>query len=158
MNKHGIKRNLSRLLYAGEHHSHDPERDYIVARNKGVGGIIALEVLAVGIRPAEGRERPESRGEPGVERIGVLMNMGASALQALVGCGSCNGYLAAVVAVPCGNTMTPPELTGYAPVADILKPMEIDLFKALRDKLCLAVFNSVDSRTREGLHADEPLL
>ena len=154
----GIKRNLTGLLDAGEHHSHDPERDYIVTCDKGVGGIIALEILAVGIRPAEGRERPESRGEPCIKRIGILMNMGAAALRALVGSGSCNGYLAAIVAIPCRDAVTPPELAGDAPVADILEPMEIDLFKALRDKLCLAVFNSVDSRTREGLHADEPLL
>ena len=86
------------------------------------------------------------------------MNMGAAALRALVGSSSCNGYLAAIVAIPRGDAVTPPELTGNAPVADILEPMEIDLFKTLRHELCLAVLDSVDSGTREGLHADEPLL
>ena len=110
MDEDGIERNLTGLLDAGEHHSHDPERDYIATCDKGVGGIIALEILAVGIRPAEGRERPESRGEPCIKRIGILMDMGAAALRALVGSGSCNGYLAAIVAIPCRDAVTPPEM------------------------------------------------
>ena len=66
--------------------------------------------------------------------------------------------LTAVVAVVSRNPVSPPELTGNTPVADILQPVQISLVKALRHKGQISVFNSLDSRLCHFLHLYEPLL
>ena len=53
--------------------------------------------------------------------------------------------------------MAPPQLSRDAPVADVFHPVEIRLFKAVRDKVCLFVMNSSDGRLGKGLHMDKPL-
>ena len=68
-----------------------------------------------------------------------------------------NGDFAAVGAVPRRNAVTPPKLAGNAPVADIFKPMEIDLFKTLGNKTGVAVFHSVNRGAGQRFHFDEPL-
>ena len=66
--------------------------------------------------------------------------------------------LAARVAIENGYTVTPPQLTRYAPVADIVHPIIIRLFKTLGDEFYLARLDCVDSRLGELFHAHEPLL
>ena len=66
--------------------------------------------------------------------------------------------LTAVVAVVSRNPVSPPELTGNTPVADILQPVQIRLVEALRHKGQISVFNSLDSRLCHLLHLYEPLL
>ena len=63
-----------------------------------------------------------------------------------------------VLAVVCGDTVTPPKLTRNAPVADILHPVEVAVFKALRDKSKLTALYNVDSGLRKLLHRNEPLI
>ena len=57
------------------HHPGDPEEDDVVAglhhRRRVVGRVVGRVV-----RPAEGRERPQPRAEPGVEDVRVLLELG----------------------------------------------------------------------------------
>ena len=53
--------------------------------------------------------------------------------------------------------MSPPYLTGNAPVLDIFKPVEVYLVKTLGNELCLAVLYRVDRRLCQRLHLNEPL-
>ena len=69
-----------------------------------------------------------------------------------------DGDVAAVLAVVGRDPVTPPELTGNAPVLDVLHPMEVNLLKALGYELSLALAYSLDSGLCERLHAYEPLL
>ena len=66
--------------------------------------------------------------------------------------------LAAVVAIISRNPVSPPELTGNTPVADILQPVQIRLVEALRHESQIAVLDGLDSWLCHFLHLYEPLL
>ena len=57
-------------LQAHHHHPRDPEEDDVEAGDQHVGRVVALE-LRRRFGPAQGRERPERRGEPGVEHVAI---------------------------------------------------------------------------------------
>ena len=65
--------------------------------------------------------------------------------------------MAAVGAVPRRDLMAPPQLTGDAPVADILHPVRINFCEALRNKLRLAVVHDAQRLFGQRLHLYEPL-
>jgi hypothetical protein len=69
-----------------------------------------------------------------------------------------NGDVAAVLAVPGGNLVAPPELAGDAPVADVVHPVEIGLGEAVGDELDLPVLHHADGLLGQGLHLHEPLV
>ena len=54
--------------------------------------------------------------------------------------------------------MPPPKLTGYAPILNILHPIEVNLRPALGNELDLTRLYSLDGGLSERLHLDEPLL
>ena len=58
-------------MQAHHHHPGDPEEDDVEAGDQGVGGIEPAQVLRL-FGPAQGRERPQGGGEPGVEDVLVL--------------------------------------------------------------------------------------
>ena len=68
-----------------------------------------------------------------------------------------DGDVAAVVAVPRGDLVAPPELAGDAPVVHVLHPVEIRLCKALRHELYAPVLDDVNRFLCKRLHLDEPL-
>ena len=155
MDKNGIERSLAHILNAAEHHSDYPEEDDIIACYQCVCGIEILKIFSV-VGPAQCGERPQCGGEPCIQSVGILPHR-LAALGANCGAFLCNDHLAAVVAVECGYLMTPPYLTGDAPVTDIFKPVEIGLFKAFGNELGLAVLYSVNSGLCKRLHLYEPL-
>src|SRR5699024_2514188 len=66
-------------------------------------------------------------------------------------------HLAAVIAVKRGYSVSPPQLTGYAPVAYVLHPVEIVLFKPLRNKLYVLRPHRLYSGLSKVSHLDKPL-
>ena len=62
------ERDLAAEVQAHHHHPRDPEEDDVEAGDEHVGRIEALELRRL-VRPAERRERPQRRGEPGVEHV-----------------------------------------------------------------------------------------
>ena len=79
------------------------------------------------------------------------------AVLALGRVGARDGHVAAVVAVPGGDLVAPPELAGDAPVVAVLHPVHINFGEALRDELHLAVAHGADGLRRQRLHLHEPL-
>ena len=146
---------FSHLLDAGEHHAREPEEDDIVAAGEHAVGVEIAQIFRI-VRPAEGRKRPQRRGEPGIEHVLVLMDATA-ALWAGGDVFAGNGDFAAVVAVESRDAVAPPELTGNAPVADVLHPVQIRLFKALGHEHELFVLRHFDGRLGQGLHLYKPL-
>ena len=145
------------VFKTGENHSGNPEGDYVIAGDKHVGGI---EILKFGsfFRPAQGAEGPKGGAEPGIEGIGVLVNVFAVAVLTLMRLAVyAKRFFAAVVAVPDGDSVTPPKLTADAPVADVFHPVEIVFVKTLRHKADIAVFNGFDCRLGKLFHGNEPL-
>ena len=149
--------NFARLLDAREHHAHHPERDDVVARHEHVGGIEIFEFGGL-VRPAQRREGPERRREPGIEHVLVLREVRAAALGADGGRLAGADDFAAVAAVPHGDAVPPPQLTGDAPVADVFQPIIIDLREAVGHELRLVLHHGVDGGLGKGRHLDEPLL
>ena len=70
------------MLEPRENHSRNPEENYVVARNEHVAGVEIFEVGSI-VGIAEGRERPQRRGEPGVENVLVLRYVFTAAVRAL---------------------------------------------------------------------------
>ena len=54
--------------------------------------------------------------------------------------------------------MSPPELSGYAPVSDVVCPVKIGLVHSLRDELNLAILYSITCRFNHFIHFYKPLL
>lgn len=86
------------------------------------------------------------------------MDVFASAVRAGIDIRTGNDGLPAVVAVPHGDAVAPPELAGNAPVMDIFKPLDIRISKTFGHELRLSFFDGFHGRTCERLHLDEPLL
>ena len=85
------------------------------------------------------------------------MEMRAAALRAAFRHLVRNYNFTAIIAVVRGNPMSPPQLTGNAPVADILHPVQIDLGIALRIELKLTGLDRFDRGLGKLVHLDEPL-
>ena len=139
MDKNGLERTLSHLVDGGEGHPGNPEEDYVVARYERSGRIEVLEVLALGVGPAESGERPERRAEPGDGSAGDY-------------------HLAAVLAVVCRDAVSPPELPGDAPVLDLLEPVEVYLLEPVGHEIELSVPRYLERRLGQRLHLYEPLV
>ena len=144
-------------LAGGKHHTRHPEEDDVVTRNENARREEPLEIRRF-IRPAHGREGPQGRTEPRIEDIRILVNVCAAAVGARRQVRAADADFAAVVTVPGGDLMTPPELTGNTPVVNILKPMIIYLFKPFGNKLRFAVGNGLEGICGQRLHLDKPLL
>ena len=84
--------------------------------------------------------------------------MRASALG--TGCGHLgrNHGLPALVAVVGRNPVSPPQLAADAPVADIVRPVEIDLLQTFGNQFHLTVFHRFHRGLDEFFHLYEPLL
>ena len=67
-------------------------------------------------------------------------------------------HLPAVIAVPCRNTVSPPELAADTPVTDVVRPIKVGLFHALWQELNLAVFYAFYCRLNHLVHFYKPLL
>ena len=156
MEKHGLKGLLSHLFEAGEDHTDDPEENDVVAGDEHVCRIEVLEVLCH-LRPSQGREGPEGGGEPGIQRIGILGEMCPAADRAFFGHGGSHDCLPALAAVVGRDPVTPPELAADTPVADIVGPVEIDLFHPLGDQLDVLFLHRLHGRLDQLIHFDEPL-
>ena len=150
---------------AAEHdHAGDPEEEDVEAgdeeawwgRKLARSSVICEACrLASGVGPAEGGEGEQTGGEPGVEDVGFLHDVGGVAVAAGGGVVARDGDSAAGFAVPGGDAVAPPELAGDAPVVDVGHPLEVDLFVHLRgevDGWFFAVdrFDCVDGVLRDG--------
>src|SRR5207253_1846399 len=82
--------------------------------------VVALAVRDV--RPAERRERPEPRREPGIEHVRILFHR-AAALGARGRVGPVGPLVLAFRASEHRDAVTPPQLAGDVPVPDVLHPV-----------------------------------
>ena len=117
-------------------------------------------------------ENGQSDGaEPRVEDVGILREFCAAAFRALRGNAGGAGvafdeldarigggdHLLAVVAVPDGDAMAPPELARNAPVANVVEPVEQNRALIVGDDLDQAATDSFLGGLGQRLHFHEPL-
>ena len=169
-----LKRRLAHKVDTRHHHARDPEEDDILGGYEIARRIELVEIGSL-LRPAESRERPKPRAEPGVKNVGILLKvgerqsgitrLGLRLLERLLGgLGDKHQLLFPIPNSPfpakriCRNSMPPPKLTRNAPILNILHPVEINLAPALGNELNLARLDGFDGGLGERLHLNEPLL
>ena len=157
MDKYRVERRCLHLLAAGENHTGYPEEDNVIAGDQNISGIEVLQFFRL-FRPTQGRERPQRGAEPSIQNVRVALNILGMAALALRCIGTGNGHVAAVLAVPCGNLMTPPQLTGNAPILHVVHPVQIGLGEPVGHKLHFAVFHHANGLFCQRLHLHEPLV
>jgi hypothetical protein len=133
------------------HHPGDPEEQDVVAGHEHAGGIEALELAGL-LRPAEGGERPQRRGEPRVQHVRVL----APAFAGMLVVGADADQLA-VGAIPDRDPVAPPQLPTDAPVVHVVDPAEVPRLHRVGVDADPAVADGVPSGLGQRTHADEPL-
>src|SRR5579859_70098 len=156
MQVNGMERLRSQEVYAGHRHARHPEEDDVVARLHHRGGIVAVQVGRV-FGPAQRAERPQPRTEPCIKHIFVLMNVSAVTVRAGGNIDAADGHVAAIVAVPDGDAMPPPELARDAPVVNVVQPVGVDLIEAFRHDLHEVIVDRAQGRRCQRGHFDEPL-
>ena len=107
MDKHRFKRRFAHILHAGEDHTRHPEEDDVISGDQRTSRIEIFQFLGL-IGPAQRRERPKSRGEPGIQRIRVLLQVFAAAFWAGMGLFFGYNHLAAVLTIPSWYPVPPP--------------------------------------------------
>ncbi len=156
-----VERPLAHELDPHHHHPRDPEEEDVARRHQRVGGIERVQQRGRLVGPAERRERPQPRAEPGVEHVGVLGQpvrvqpaLGGQLAGALRRLGD---DLLAVGPVPDRDPVAPPELARDAPGPDVVHPVEVDALVLLGCDPDLVALDDLDRRRRELVHAAEPL-
>ncbi|KAF5036847.1 hypothetical protein DSECCO2_570890 [anaerobic digester metagenome] len=143
-------------LQAHHHHAGHPEKEDVEARDQERGRVEGRKLMRL-LGPAHGREGPQGRGEPGVEDVLVLGQVGAAACagrRVLTG----HDDLAAVPAGPDRDAVAPPQLARDAPVADVVQPVEVGLVPLGRPDGRAAVLHRGPRLLGQGLDGHEPLL
>ncbi len=142
MDQHGIKRHLSCLLDAAEHHAHNPERNDIISGHESIGGIkYFISSVSSGHPSVENGYSAEL--EPGIQSIGILPHFLAAFWT--------EGFIFLCHSpvrrshhtVKCRDLILPPELPGYTPVPDVFQPVEIGLVKMIGNKTGLSFFTAL---------------
>src|SRR5207302_9350120 len=113
-----------------ENHAGDPEIEDVASRVEHLGWIEAAQVLGV-VRPSQGDERPERRGEPGIEDIRVLGQMAIATLLAGLWILEIRDRMA-VGASPHRDPVPQPQLPGDVPVTDVAHPAQVLLSPTIR--------------------------
>ena len=157
VDEHVVVRRVSHALVAREHHPDDPEEYDVVSRDQHAVRIEVVEIRRL-VRPAERRERPESRTEPCVQNVLVLSEVSASALRADFRHVVRDDDLAALIAVIRRDPVSPPELAADAPVPYLVQPSEVDFAEPLRHEFQASGLDCLDGRLCQLVHLYEPLI
>ncbi len=157
MEVHVVERHVAHELDAHHHHPSDPEKENVETGDEYVGGIEFFEGPGL-FRPAHGGKRPQPGGKPCVEHVGLLPERVRLAVRAGRGIFLADNDLPAMVAVPGGDAVAPPYLTGDAPVADVIHPFIVGFLPLFGDDSGPALFHRLDGLFRQGLGVHEPLL
>ena len=161
----GLERDLRLAVFVLDevhgHHDHpgNPEEDDVEAAHQHVGRVEGLERLCV-VRPAQGGEGPQGGAEPGVEHVFVLTQRGHGR-DAVLGTHfrlvTAHVDVAGVV-IPGRDAVTPPQLTGDAPVLNVAHPGEVHVLVLLGYELDAAIFHRFDGGLGHRRHAHVPLV
>ena len=120
--KDGLEGHFSEEVQAQHGHAGDPEEEDVEARLHD--GVRIEGVQRPGLlRPAQRRERPQTRAEPGVQHVGILRELPGAAIvtdrRLLAGDAD-----VAALAVPGRDLVSPPELPRDAPVVEVDHPAQ----------------------------------
>ena len=136
--------------HAEHHHSRHPEEQDVVAGDQDARRI-ELGQFGAAVGPAHGGERPQRRGEPGVQHVRVLFpTFGRGFVRTDADC-------LTVGPVPDRNAMAPPQLPRYAPVVHVVDPAEPAWFQAGWVNHGVPVTDRIARRLGQRFDLDPPL-
>ena len=131
--------NFTRILDAHHDHAGNPEEEDVIAGFHDGGRIKIVQVLGI-IRPAQGGMRPETGTEPGIQHIrGPVRCCCEPHWDRSAGSSTADDHLAAILAVPDRDAVSPPQLAADAPVTDVFHPVQVDLGETFGDDVMRAV-------------------
>ncbi|KAH3665796.1 hypothetical protein OGAPHI_003984 [Ogataea philodendri] len=163
--------NLSSHLDTKHNHSGNPEEQNIPSGLQHGSRVEVLHVLGL-VWPSQGGEWPQSRGEPGVQNVFVLVQGELLSWESLLSlslclflCSSRNPILAVVSVVGLSfnvhkvdrTSVSPPELSGNTPVLDVLQPSEVLCLRALWSDGNFSVLDCINSGIGHFLLRHPPL-
>ena len=151
------KGDLAGEVNAVHDHAGDPEEQDVITGLQH-GGRVKVFIIRGLFRPAKGRERPETGGEPGVQHIRILFDVVAVALRTFMDVRAGDDHLTAILTVPHRDAVSPPELTADAPVLDVFQPVIVNLREVIRDDFDLTGADRFQRGFRQAFHLHEPLL
>ena len=96
-------------LKSHKDHTSNPEEDDIVASYKNTCWIPLFKLRSL-LRPPHCSKWPQARAEPCIKNVWILCNM-TVAMRTFRNIVTTNDCFTAIIAVPCRNTMAPPQLT-----------------------------------------------
>src|SRR6267143_356636 len=158
------KRNFAHYLESRHDHSGNP-KEYNIGSGDQCIGRIKIPKVGIILWPSERGERPEPCGEPRVENILVLPEVRRAAVRAAFRLRPRDDRLLAFKfaslvadAVPDRDAVSPPELPGDAPIADVRQPVLIGLHPPLGVEADVSVQNRPQGGSGKRFHLDEPLV
>ena len=152
---HILEGHLADQLQAGEDHPVLPQADDLARRRLQVAGVEAAQVGRL-VGPAEGGERPQRRGEPGVEHVLAAGQPLRSADGAGFGCALFDRQVA-VGALPDRQLVAPPELARDAPVGGVLERLDREAVLGLGVEADALLAQRLQRRLLQLLHRAPPL-
>ena len=84
--------------------------------------------------------------------------MGTATIRAYFRHLSCHNNFSTFLTVISRDSMSPPDLSGYAPITDIGQPVHISLVHSLWNQFQISVADRLDRRFCQLFHTDKPLL
>ena len=154
-----MKRSLACKFKTGHNHTAYPEEDNIISSYKSCCRIEVFKIFCF-LWPSQSRERPEPRAEPGIEYVFILLEIfcTATTFRALGWVCAAYDHFTTLLTVPNRNSVAPPNLAAYTPVADIYQPLFICIFPFLWEELNLARLPCGKSLVCHWLHFYKPLV
>src|ERR1019366_1216800 len=137
-------------------HAGHPEEEDVEAGDEQRSRVKLREIGGL-IRPAEGGERPQSAGEPGIENVRVLGEVAGRTARAGGGGFARHDDFLTLAAVPRRYAVAPPELARDAPVADVVHRLVVGLGPIRRNEADFSALHNGDGLLSERLGLDEPL-
>ncbi len=159
-----LERNLPGQVVGGHDHARHPEEDDVEAGDQHRRRQVAVEATlghGLRVRPAQGGERPDLRGEPGFQHVAFLAQHHVAAQVVL-----CAHFIFAAADVaaagggiePGRNAVAPPQLAADAPVLDVVHPVAIGVDPVRRHEGNRTVLDQLQATTRQLVHLHEPLV
>ncbi len=129
MDKNDAERIFFHELCAGKYHPCHPKIYDIPGGRQNVGRIKCFQIFC-NFRPAQSGERPKSGRKPSVQNVSLPGNR---------------------------NPVSPPDLSGNAPIFYVFQPVKINFLESSGNKFHLPAFYRFDCLIGENIHFQEPL-
>ncbi len=150
-----VKRYFLHEIQGHHDHSGHPEEDDVEAGDQHTAGVESPQEfgdirVVIGIGPAQGAKGPQAGREPGVQYILVLFQDSLAEIVTFAHVFFAAAHVnIALIVIPGGNAVAPPQLPGNAPVLNIAHPGEVHVLVLFGHELDTAAFHGINGLFRQ---------